>query len=624
MPGIKQDSIWRISLKRLRLDWRRVFTTHLAYTALGVILFSPLVSVMGRLLLRLSNEPVLADQDIAWFLLSPAGIMALVCLAGLLIAILGLELAALMVMAAGRAQGLSIGTLAALRYTIARSHNIYSFAVRLVVRVLLLTLPFLAAVGAIAWILLTEHDINYYLSSRPTEFWIAVVVIGLLILALLTTLVRKLIAWSMALPLLLFGGIAPKRSFAESERLIGKHKHSLIKVLANWALLAVILSVAVTAAIQQLGSWVVPNFFDSIKLLVPVLGGFVALWMLGNFLVTAFTMGALAYVLVTFSEQYGSSEERGSLYAIARGQPKRSRKLSAPVLGLVLAGAAVIAIMVGNWLLNGIQISDTVTIVAHRGAAGKAPENTLASIRQAIADGTDWVEIDVQESADGKVIVIHDSDFMKLANVDLKVWDSTLEQIREIDVGSWFDPQFSAERVPTLTEVLEEAKGKSRVVIELKYYGHDEQLEQRVVDIVEQMGMTDEIAIMSLNYEGVQKIRALRPAWTVGSLTATAIGNLASLDVDFLAVAKGMTSPGFVRRSHDQDKQVFVWTINDAVTLSRMMSLGVDGIITDEPALAREVISERADLNPAERLLLHTALLFGQPEPQRRYRDDSP
>ena len=79
-----------------------------------------------------------------------------------------------------------------------------------------------------------------------------------------------------------------------------------------------------------------------------------------------------------------------------------------------------------------------------------------------------------------------------------------------------------------------------------------------------------------------------------------------------------------MRRSQDQGKQVFVWTINDAVSLSRMMSLGVDGVITDEPALAREVINDRADLNPAERLIMHTAVLFGRPEPQRQYRDDSP
>ena len=80
----------------------------------------------------------------------------------------------------------------------------------------------------------------------------------------------------------------------------------------------------------------------------------------------------------------------------------------------------------------------------------------------------------------------------------------------------------------------------------------------------------------------------------------------------------GMASGPFVRRAHKAGKKVFVWTINDAVSLSRMMSLGVDGVITDEPALAREVMAARADLNPAERLLMHTAVLFGRPEPPER------
>jgi len=620
----EHNPVWKVSLQRLRQDWGQVLTTHLAYTALGIVLFTPLVAAISRLLLGLSDQPALADQDIAWFLLSPAGIAALILLAGLAITILGVEQASLMTMGAGSVQGLHIDAVAALRHTAARAHSIFSFAVRLVVRVLLLTLPFLAAAGAIALFLLTDYDINYYLAEQPPEFWIAAVMIGLLLIAMALILVSKLLAWSMALPLVLFAGVVPAKSFAESERFTAGHRRKLIKVLAIWAVLALILSAVTLGAIQQLGSWIVPNFFDSIDWLVPVLGGFIALWMLGNFVVTALTAGSLAYVLVTFYEQYGSGEESSRLAAIAREQPVRISKLSTPKLALILAAAAGSAVLVGNWLLNGIQISDTVTVVAHRGAAGKAPENTLASIRQAIKDGTDWVEIDVQETVDGEVVVIHDSDFMKLANISLKVWDGTLEQIRDIDVGSWFDPQFSAERVPTLTEVLEESRGKARVVIELKYYGHDQQLEQRVVDIVEQLGMTDEVAIMSLKYEGIQKIRALRPDWTIGLLSATAIGNLASLDVDFLAVAQGMATPGFVRRSHEQGKQVFVWTINDAVSLSRMMSLGVDGVITDEPALAREVIADRADLNPAERLLMHTAILFGKPEPQRLYRDESP
>ena len=624
MTTHEHTSIWRESLQHLLQDWQQVFTLHLAYTTLGIILFTPLVALIGRLLLGLSDQPALADQDIAWFLLSPAGIAALVFLAGLTIAIIGFEQASLMTMGAGHAQGSHIGTYAALRFTALRAYSIFVFAIRLVVRVLLLTLPFVAASGAIAWFLLSTYDINYYLAEQPAEFWIAAVMIGLLLLAMLLILVSKLLAWSMALPLVLFAGIAPAKSFARSERLTRGHKRQLLKTLAIWALLVFIFSTLLLGIIQLLGSWLAPKFFDSIDWLVPVLGGLVALWMLGNFVVTVFAAGSLGYTLAGFYQQYCATEVHTDLGAMTREQPARGWRLSAPLLTLMLAAAVVSAVLVGNWLVDGIQIKDTVTVVAHRGAAGRAPENTLASIRAAIEDASDWVEIDVQETVDGEVVVVHDSDFMKLAGVDLKVWDGTLEQIRDIDIGSWFDPQFSAERVPTLAEVLEEAKGKTRVVIELKYYGHDQQLEQRVVDIVEQLGMTDEVAIMSLKYEGVQKIRALRPDWTIGLLSAKAIGDLTSLDVDFLAVAMGMASPGFVRRSHEQGKQVFVWTVNDAVSLSRMMSLGVDGVISDEPALAREVIADRAGLNSAERLLMHTAILFGKPEPQRHYRDESP
>jgi glycerophosphoryl diester phosphodiesterase len=278
----------------------------------------------------------------------------------------------------------------------------------------------------------------------------------------------------------------------------------------------------------------------------------------------------------------------------------------------------------GYWLLQGMQVQDEATVIAHRGAAGAAPENTLASVRRANADGTDWVEIDVQETADGEVVVIHDSDFMKLAGNPLKVWEGTLAQVQDIDIGSWFAPEYSSERVPTLREVLAEVAGKSHLVIELKYYGHDQQLEQRVVDIVEQAGMVDDVAIMSLKYEGIQKIRKLRSDWTIGLLAVKALGNLTRLDVDFLAVNTGMATPGFVRRAQESGKQVWVWTINEAVTMSRVMSLGVNGIITDEPALAREVIEQRAELGSVERLLVHTAVLFGRPVPVRDYRDESP
>ncbi len=613
--------IWREALGILRKSIGQVFTTHLAYIALGVILFTPLVGMLGHLLLHLSGKTALSDLDIAWFLLSPLGMAALIVMAALLITILAFEQASMMAISAGTVRGLHIGALQALHFTARRAARIYLFTAHLVARVLIITLPFLAAGGAIAWFLLTDYDINYYLTEKPPGFLLAAALIGVLLLTMLVVLIRKLIGWTLALPLVLFTDLPPARSFVESNELVQGHKREVVTVLLTWAVAALLLGAVVVACVQLLGSLLVPLFFESIKLLVIVLGGVVTLWSLGNLVTTTLTSGSFAAVVMIFYERYGSKITTSDL---EDKQPKRLWRMTAPRFALLLIGAVAAAALAGSWLLNGIQTQDDVVVIAHRGAAGKAPENTLASIREAIKDGADMIEIDVQESSDGEVVVIHDSDFMKLSGVDLKVWDGSLKQLQQIDVGSWFDPKFSAERVPTLAQLLEVARGKAHVVIELKYYGHDRQLEQRVVEIVEEAGMVDDIVIMSLEYKGIEKIRALRPKWVIGLLSTKAVGNLAKLDLDFLAVNMSMATSGFIRRTHAAGKQVYVWTVNDAVSVSRMISLSVDGIITDEPEMARNVVTERSGLSSVERLLIHTAVLFGRPIPPRIYRDESP
>jgi glycerophosphoryl diester phosphodiesterase len=605
----------------LRESIGQIITTHLAYVALSVALFTPLVGIVGQFLLGLSGQSVLSDLDIAYFFLTPLGMAALILFAALLMTILVFELASLMAISAGSVQGLHIGIMSSLYFTARRAKRIFLFATRLIIRVLVIILPFLAVGTAIAWFLTTDHDINYYLSEKPPVFLAAVVIIGLLLLTMFAVLIRKLLAWSLALPLLLFTDVSPARSFVESENLIQKHKLLFLMALGIWALAGLLLGAVVLGSVHFLGARLVPLFFDSINLLALVLGGLVALLSLGNLLVTTLASGTFACLLVVLFDQYGPA-----LKAIDLANSKQGRRwrVTVPRFVLLLIGFTVVAVLFGTWLMNGIQTRDDVAVIAHRGAAGKAPENTLASVRQAMKDSADWIEIDVQESMDGEVVVIHDSDFMKLAGKDLKVWDSTLKELREIDVGSWFGPEFSAERVPTLTQVLEETRGQSRVLIELKYYGHDQQLEQRVVDIVEKAGMVNEVAVMSLKLSGIKKFHALRPDWVVGLLSSKAIGNLYDLDMDFFAINMGMATPGFIRNVHLADKQVFVWTVNDQVSMSRMISLGVDGIITDEPELARNVLVDRSKLSSIERLLIHTAVLFGQPIPQRIYRDQSP
>jgi glycerophosphoryl diester phosphodiesterase len=129
---------------------------------------------------------------------------------------------------------------------------------------------------------------------------------------------------------------------------------------------------------------------------------------------------------------------------------------------------------------------------------------------------------------------------------------------------------------------------------------------------------------MSLKYPAVEEMKALRPEWQSGVLAATAIGNLARLNADFVAVSGVSVSQSLIDNVHKKGKDIYVWTINDPLDMSSMMSRGVDGIITDEPALARRVLDIRADLSTVERFLLVLADAVGVQLNRARYRDASP
>ncbi len=605
--------LWSETLGDLIRTWREVFLVHLVFTAFGFMLFSPLLGLIGRLLLSLSGRPALYDQDLAYFLLSPVGILSLILMAALLVVILVVEQAALMRLAVGVKYQQRVNVTDALFFALAKLGRLFRFVVILATRVLIMVLPFLVAAAGIIFFLITEYDINYYLTQKPVEFWWAAILVAGIFIAMVILLARKLLAWAMTLPMILFMEIQPEKSFSQSVNATQRNKGPIFITLLVWGVLAFLLEGLLLVTMSMFGSLILPFAGESISLLVLLLGAILMLWMLGNFLISTYASGSLAYLIIGLYEGHEpNSDPRLKLNKALISEPGKLQ-FNHKSIAIVLVAGVVVSGLTGAWLIDGTQTEDEVLIIAHRGAAGKAPENTLAAFHQAIEDQTDWIELDVQETADGEIVVFHDSDFMKLAGNSLKVWDATLTEIGEIDIGSWFDPEFSSERVPTLREVLEAVRGKVNVVIELKYYGHDQQLAPRVVAIVEAAGMLEQTAVMSLKFAALGEVRVLRPDWQIGLLSAKAVGNLARLDTDFLAVATGMASSGFIRRAHAQGKQVFVWTVNDVVTMSRMMSLGVDGIITDEPELARQVLEDRKSMNIAERLLVHTALLFGQP-----------
>jgi glycerophosphoryl diester phosphodiesterase len=165
--------------------------------------------------------------------------------------------------------------------------------------------------------------------------------------------------------------------------------------------------------------------------------------------------------------------------------------------------------------------------------------------------------------------------------------------------------------VPTLAEALAACKGRCKVLVELKSYGHNQHLEERVVQIVEAAGMVNECEFMSMDHDMARKLKALRPSWRVGFLVAKGMGDLTELNGDFLAVEASMASRRFIRRAHRAGQDVYIWTVNDAAWMLVGLTRGVDGLITDHPDLARRVITARARMSEPQRLLVAMLIRFG-------------
>jgi len=131
-----------------------------------------------------------------------------------------------------------------------------------------------------------------------------------------------------------------------------------------------------------------------------------------------------------------------------------------------------------------------------------------------------------------------------------------------------------------------------------------------VIKIVEKAKMADNVVIMSLNLAAVNQIKKARPDWKAGLLTAASLGQLTRTNADFLAVHSRMATPGFVRRIQRSGKELMVWTVNDTMGMTQYFGMNVDGLITDEPALAIQLLEQRADMDPIEKTLLTLGLIL--------------
>lgn len=338
---------------------------------------------------------------------------------------------------------------------------------------------------------------------------------------------------------------------------------------------------------------------------VPTLFTFIyAVYLLIGFLSTLFFVPInVAYITAVYHNKHAEIETPETLdFYIMRPHPKQTkwtRKVA------IISIVVLIGLNIGTvYQILGadrspLELLNRSAVIAHRGASIYAPENTLAAMDLAIAQGADAVEIDVRMSKDGIPFLFHDYTVNRTTNLKTgqSIENLTFEEIQNLDAGSWFNPEFAGEKIPSLAQVLEHIYGRTYLYLEIK--GSTQGIETRVMEMLIDYDMASSTTIMSFNREQLRKVKSMDENISTMLLIPIFVGSLngvVTLDyVDSLGLRFDMikSNPEYIDLIHKSGKRAYVWTLNRADDIKYAVSIDVDGIITDDPLLAIELVYEK-------------------------------
>lgn len=238
-------------------------------------------------------------------------------------------------------------------------------------------------------------------------------------------------------------------------------------------------------------------------------------------------------------------------------------------------------------------------VIAHRGASAHAPENTLAAFRLALEQGADGVELDVQLSADGEVVICHDSSVERTTDGHGLIAQQSLAQLKQLDAGAWLNPAFRGERLPTLAEVFEGLPG-GIIDVELKPGPLSNPLPQKVAELITRFNLSERVIVTSFLPHYLSRLHQLLPQQAIGLLE---LNNLAGklvhtiacawLNLDFVLPHYSAVKAGFVEAQNSAGRQVMTWTVDDPEAIRALQPLNIAGFITNDPVTALAAL-ERA------------------------------
>lgn len=574
---------WQI----IRQNWKNILLFELLYRGITTSVYMRLVSRGIRLALRAAGYSYLTPANIGNFLIRPVTLLIFAAVAFVGILILSLETAGLITAFQGSAYYQKLtplhilwGGLQKLKDEMIKCN--WRLPLFLTVQYLLIHLPFIMRA------IVRYKPANFIFQELKKQPVAVAFLVVLLIFGILAVIPRSLTA---------YGCMIEQKHFhsgvVRSWQMTHKRKWKISSLAMFWELAVILFAVAVYAASVCAAALCVVRFSRQNLAMAVLLSSAdrleTGIIYLASMLATVAVYAALSVAYY----QYGNRRfhtERWDFDYPARGSMNR-RTMAVILTAVVGVGLFYIYDLVRNGSELSEELLIETEITAHRGSSRTAPENTIPAIEAAVEEMADSVEIDVQMTADGVVVLGHDASLKRVAGVNRSIASMTFEELEKLDVGSWFSSEYAGTRIPSLSEVLELCSQKTSLNIEIKYVGKNSELPEKTAEMVREYGMENQCVITSTNLSYLKRVKEALPEIRTGYIISAAYGNFySSEDVDFISIRSGFVTSALMQNAHEQGKAVYAWTVNTKSELERLTLLGVDGIITDRPVLAREIV----------------------------------
>ena len=570
------------------------------FKLLSFFIFTPIFLKSFTSIMKITGYQYITIENVSSFLLNPFTIVMLLILILLMTFYTMIDITTIIILLDGSYQKKKIKALDAFRISLRKCKSICKIRNIPLAFLVLFLIPFLN-IG------LTSSFIT---TIKIPEFILDFIIKNPFLLSLLIVLflffVFLLFRWIYSLHYFVLEDVSFKEARKKSKIL--SHKNLLKDIftfivvqisIALFYLLYIIIGILLILLLNQI--------FKKWILLKSVSSTIIWIFLALSFIFISLLSTSISYASISVLFYLHKMKKKEKIKSIhfevhpeSYQQTKKIKKwiVGLGILSIILGSFFTYGLYKGKYNLK-IEYVRTMEVTAHRGASVHYPENTMSAFKGAKKMGADWIELDVQQTKDGKIFVSHDTNLYRVTGVNKDVISMNYNEIKELDAGSFFDKKYKNERIPLLEDVISWAKfNHMKLNIELKPTGKEKNFEKTVIDIIKANHYEDDCVITSQVYSVLEHIKKYDKNIETVYVMSLAIGNIISLDkADHFSVEASNVNSALVNKIHKEGKELYVWTVNTKENIKKMIDYNVDNIITDNITLAKQTITESKTSN---------------------------